>query len=198
MSGTSCTKSRRAVEFNRRGRARAWSFVCWDGPAGRDRLLRSEFRRVGETGACCAEVTGLALVVDARPNKSDCGQAQGLTAGPMREPFLRETAEFEAECAGQPIPDVDEPRPAAARAVGYLAEIGDATPPGRVLVVMHHTLIERMRCQLPEVPLARARARNPSLGKSRVVRGKRAVLRQLNARLTDGKVPTHGPVDCRS
>ena len=198
MRGTSCTKSRRAVEFNRRGRARVRSIVCWSGPAGRDGLLRSEFRRVGETGALCAEMTGLALVVDARPNKSDCGQAQGFTAGPMRERFLRETAEFEADSAGQPIPDVDEPRPAAARAVGYLAEIGDATPPGRVLVVMHHTLIELIRCQLPEVALACARARNASLSESRVVRGERAVLRKLNARLTDGKVPTHGPVDCRS
>ncbi len=198
MRGTSCTKSRRAVEFNRRGRARVRSIVCWSGPAGRDGLLRSEFRRVGETGALCAEMTGLALVVDARPNKSDCGQAQGFTAGPMRERFLRETAEFEADSAGQPIPDVDEPRPAAARAVGYLAEIGDATPPGRVLVVMHHTLIELIRCQLPEVALACARARNASLSESRVVRGERAVLRKLNARLTDGKVPSHGPADCRS
>ena len=198
MRGTSCTKSRREVEFNRRGRARVRSIVCWSGPAGRDGLLRSEFRRVGETGALCAEMTGLALVVDARPNKSDCGQAQGFTAGPMRERFLRETAEFEADSAGQPIPDVDEPRPAAARAVGYLAEIGDATPPGRVLVVMHHTLIELIRCQLPEVALACARARNASLSESRVVRGERAVLRKLNARLTDGKVPSHGPADCRS
>ena len=188
------------VELNHRGRAQARALARWGAGANLDGLWCSGLQRASETAARCSEATGLELVVDARLNEIDFGQAEGLTARQIRQRFPRETAAFDADPAGQPMPGGEEPWAAATRALECLVEIGDAAPSGRVLVVTHNTLIRLVLCRLLGVPLAHYRARFPSisncsLSEVRVVRGKRAALLQLNAPLTDGKVPTHEAED---
>ncbi len=191
------------VELNSRGRAQARALARWGAGASLDGLWCSELGRAKETAARCAVATGLELVVDARLNEIDFGQAEGLTARQMRQRFPREVAAFDSDPAGQPLPGGEDPRAAATRALECLAEIGDATPSGRVLVVTHNTLIRLVLCRLLGVPLAHYRARFPSinncsLSEIRVVRGERAALLQLNAPLTDGKASTHETEDCLS
>lgn len=191
------------VELNLRGRAQARALARWGADANLDGLWCSEFRRARETAVLCAEATGLDLVVDARLNEIDFGQAEGLTARQIRQRFPREADAFDADPAGQPMPGGENPRAAAARALECLAEIGDTAPSGRVLVVTHNTLIRLVLCRLLGIPLTHYRARFPSisncrLSEIRVVRGKRAALLQLNAPLTDGQASTREPEDCMS
>lgn len=189
------------VELNHRGRAQARTLARWGAGANLEGLWCSKLRRARQTAAPCAEATGLELVVDARLNEIDFGQAEGLTARQVRQRFPLEAAAFEADPAGQPMPGGEDPREAATRALECLAQIGDAAPSGRVLVVTHNTLIRLVLCRLLGVPLTLYRARFPvihncRLSEVRVVRGEAAALLRLNAPATDGQSWTHEREDC--
>ena len=189
------------VELNHRGRAQAQALARWGAAASLDGLWCSELGRARETAARCAEATGLELTVDARLNEIDFGQAEGLTAREIRQRFPREMAAFDADPAGQPMPGGEEPRAAGTRALECLAEIGDAAPSGRILVVTHNTLIRLVLCRLLGIPLAHYRTRFPSisncsLSEIQVDPGKSAALLQLNAPLPGEQVPARKTEDC--
>ena len=70
-------------------------------------------------------------------------------------------AAFHTDPVAYHLPGGEDPSTAAARAVACFSDIAQTYPGGRVLVVMHSTLIRLVLCQLLGLPLAKYRREFP-------------------------------------
>jgi broad specificity phosphatase PhoE len=112
--------------------------------------------RAQETTALTARVTGLTPHV--RLRELDFGQGEERTVSEMEQSFLKAMAAFHTDPVAYHLPGGEDPRTAAARAVACFSDIALTSPGGRVLVVMHSTLIRLSLCQLLGLPLAKYRS----------------------------------------
>ena len=148
-------------------------------------VISSPLLRARETAEIAIGDTGLPLRIDPRLAELDFGEAEGLTSAQMRELFPDARAAFESDPAAHPLPGGERPGAALARALGCLDEISTDNPAGRVMVVVHTTLIRLLVCHLLGIALGDYRRRLPiidhgALTELRLDGGQAALLR-LNA-----------------
>jgi probable phosphoglycerate mutase len=170
-----------------RGHEQARRLASWAGEAGLDGLWSSSLVRARETAAPAGEATGLPVEVDARLRELDFGCGEGLTAAEIEERFPDALQAFHADPVAHHLPGGEDPREAVARAQACLRDIAGRYPDGRVLVVMHSTLLRVLLCSLLGVPLGEYRrvfpvVRNCSLTTIRL-NGSRAAVIEYNAPL---------------
>lgn len=131
------------------GRAQAQVLAGWAAGAGLAAAWSSTLSRARETLAPAAAAAGLAPAADARLCELDFGEGEGRTLAEMRRDFGERTVEaFLADPAGHPLPGGEPPADAAARGAACLAEIAEAHPQARVLIVWHGTVLRLVLCRL--------------------------------------------------
>jgi len=173
------------VALNQAGRDQAQRLAGWVNDARLAAVWCSPLLRARETAEIAIGDTGLPLRIDPRLAELDFGEAEGLTSAQMRELFPDARAAFESDPAAHPLPGGERPGAALARALGCLDEISTDNPAGRVMVVVHTTLIRLLVCHLLGIALGDYRRRLPiidhgALTELRLDGGQAALLR-LNA-----------------
>lgn len=141
-----------------RGYEQAKLLADWARTAELDAIWVSPLSRARETAAAAARATGLTPHVDARLRELDFGEAEGRTPDEMERLFPEAIAAYGADPVAHHLPGGEDPRDAVERAIACFEEITQLNPGGRVLVVMHTTLIRLALCRLIGVPLARYRS----------------------------------------
>lgn len=173
------------VALTPHGYEQAELLADWARTAGLDAIWVSPLSRTRETAAPAARAAELTPHVDARLRELDFGQAEGHTPAEMERLFPAAMAAFRADPVAHYLPGGEDPRDAVERAIACFEEITQLYPGGRVLVVMHTTLIRLALCRLIGVPLARYRSvfpfvRNGAITEVQLDRG-RASLLEYNA-----------------
>lgn len=141
------------IALTPRGYEQAELLAGWARTAGLDAIWVSPRSRALETAAPAARATGLTPRVDDRLRELDFGQAEGLTHAEMERLFPDAMAAFRVNPVAHRLPGGEDPRDAAERAVACFEEIARDYPGGRVLVVIHTTLIRLALCRLIGLPL---------------------------------------------
>ena len=183
------------VPLTPRGHLQAARLGLWARDAGLDGLWASPLARARDTAAPAAEAAGLPLQVDARLREIDFGRGEGLTRAEMRARFPDALRAFHDDPVAHHLPGGEDPRAAVARARACLEEISAARRGGRVLVVMHSTLLRALLCDLLGVALKDYRRIFPSVGNCSLttvrLRETYAELLEFNAPLPsrDGPLP---------
>jgi probable phosphoglycerate mutase len=131
--------------------------------------------------------------VDARLRELDFGEAEGRTLAEMKALFPEALAALQIDPVAHHMPGGEDPREAVVRVIACLKEITQAYPNGRVLVVMHTTLIRLALCQLLGLPLASYRAVFPAVHNCTLTEirfdGDRTALLEYNAPLESSIAP---------
>ncbi len=179
-----------------RGYEQAKLLANWARTAGLNAIWVSPLSRAQETAAGAARVTGLTPHVDARLRELDFGEAEGRTPAEMERLFPEAIDAYGVDPVAHHLPGGEDPRDAVERAIACFEEITQLYPGGRVLVVMHTTLIRLALCQLIGVPLARYRSVFPFVYNGAITEiqldGDMASLLEYNAPISLGTplVPT--------
>lgn len=129
------------VALTPRGHEQARELGAWAAGARLDALYTSDLSRSIETARPSAEATGLPLVTDARLREVDFGEGEGLRLAQIRERFPEAVDAFLAMPATSPFPGGERGVDAVARALPALEEIAARHAGGRVLLVVHSTLM---------------------------------------------------------
>jgi broad specificity phosphatase PhoE len=145
------------IALTARGYQQAELLANWAATAGLAAVWTSPLSRARETAAPVARVAGVTPQTDARLCEIDFGQGEGRTAAEMEHLFPGAWAAFLTDPVANYLPDGEDPRAAAERAIASFVDIARAYPEARVLVVAHTTLIRLALCRLIGVPLARYR-----------------------------------------
>jgi broad specificity phosphatase PhoE len=177
------------VALNEAGRRQARRLGRWVAAAGLDAVWSSPLSRASETAEIAIGATGLALHLDARLAEVNFGDGEGLTSEQMRERFPQERAAFERDPVAHPLPGSEPPHAALRRALECLEKITAAQSDGRVLVVIHTTLIRLLICHLLRLPLGDYRRRLPTIEYTALTElrlgGSQAALLRFNAPLRE-------------
>ncbi len=173
------------IALTPRGYEQAEVLASWARGAGLGAIWVSPLSRAQETAALSARVTGLTPHVDVRLRELDFGQGEGRTASEMEQLFPEAMTAFYSDPVAHYLPGGEDPHAAAERAVACFKDIARAHPGGRVLVVMHTTLIRLALCRLLGIPLSLYRSvfpfiRNGALTEIRLD-GDRMSLLEYNA-----------------
>lgn len=151
------------VALSDAGREQAGRLTGWVAQAGLAEVWSSSLIRARETAAIAIRDTTLSLRVDPRLAELDFGEAEGLTVEQMRDRFPDRRFAFERDPASYHLPGSESPQQALGRALDCLQEIAAVNGEGRVLVVIHTTLIRLLVCHLLGVPLKNYRRRLPTV-----------------------------------
>ncbi|WP_437583312.1 histidine phosphatase family protein [Paramicrobacterium sp. CJ85] len=151
------------VALTPRGFEQAEQLGEWAATANLDAVCSSTLSRSVLTATPAAEATGLPLTQDRRLVEVDFGHGDGLTRAEMRERFPAEVDAFLQAPGITPLPHGEPGEDAVARAFPALDELCAKHPDGRVLVVMHSTLMRLLLCHLLGLDLNRYRAAFPSV-----------------------------------
>ena len=136
------------IALTSRGLDQAESLGRWAATAGLDAVYASTLSRAIKTAKPAASATGLELVTDADLDEVDFGLGEGLTRAEMAERFPDELESFLSRPAENPLPNGEQGIRAIERSRSALDRIVTAYPDGRVLVVMHSTLVRLLICSL--------------------------------------------------
>ncbi len=148
------------IPLTPRGYEQAEVLAHWAMKADLTALWVSSMSRAQETAAATARSTGLEPRVDARLGEIHFGQGEARTIAEMEELFPEVVAAYRADPVAHHLPGGEDPREGVERALECLREI-DARAQGRVLVVMHSTLIRLLLCRLIGLPLSEYRRAFP-------------------------------------
>ncbi len=151
------------VSLTSRGYKQAELLADWARKAQLDAIWVSPLSRTRETAAQTVLAVGLAPHVDDRLRELSFGQAEGRTLEEMKNLFPEAVAAFRADPIAYYLPGGENPTDAVQRVIACFEEITSAYPKGRVLIVMHNTLIRLALCKLIDVPLSRYRVLFPSV-----------------------------------
>lgn len=151
------------VGLTENGHAQARQLGSWASGAELDALVSSTLSRSVLTAAPASDETALPLVQDERLVEVDFGSAEGLTRDDMRSRFPDALDAFLAKPGTTPLPNGESGTDAVARALPAIRDICDALPNGRVLVVMHSTLMRLLLCRFLGLNLDRYRRALPSV-----------------------------------
>jgi len=143
------------------GRIQANALAAWAVHAGLNAVWCSPLQRAMQTAEPAASAARVPLHIDARFSELDFGRGEGLTASEMISEFPVERAAFVQAPATHWLPEGEDPRHAAARALEAIREIAAANR--RVLVVTHNTLLRLVLCQALGMPLDSYRRAFPCL-----------------------------------
>ena len=143
------------VELDEHGREQAELLADWAKGARLTELWCSDLRRARDTAAPVARATGLVPRLDARLRELHFGHSEGRTITEMRLDYPERVDAFEADPVAGHLPEGEDPRAAAGRGLAALGEIiAGAGPQGRVLVILHSTLLRLILCELLGIELA--------------------------------------------
>lgn len=129
------------VSLTEHGRQQARALADWAAGAELDALYSSTLSRTIETALPTGTATGLPLQTDARLCEVDFGQGEGMTRAEMAAEFPEALDAFLAKPARSALPDGETGVHAIERARPALDEIVERHEGGRVLIVMHSTLL---------------------------------------------------------
>ena len=152
------------VALTLRGVEQAESLGRWAATAGLDAVYASTLSRAIETARPAASATGLQLRTDADLREVDFGLGEGLTRAEMAKRFPDELAAFLSRPAESPLPNGERGTAAIERSRSALDRIVAACPDGRVLVVMHSTLVRLIICSLAGIDPNAYRRLFPQIG----------------------------------
>jgi broad specificity phosphatase PhoE len=173
------------IALTERGYRQSAQLADWAATARLAALWVSPQSRARATAEPVARATGLQLRVDERLRELDFGQGEGRTIAEMEQLFPKALAAFRDDPVAHHLPDGEDPRLAAERAVACLGDIARAHPGDRVLVISHTTLIRLALCQLLGAPLCRYRSLFPFLHNTAIseirLYGDQVSLLQFNA-----------------
>jgi probable phosphoglycerate mutase len=172
------------------GEQQAAALARWAKSADLTHLVSSPMRRTVATANAVATATGLQIELAPHLRELSFGIAEGRTMGEMRVSHPDVAAAFVADPAESHWPGGERPTDRARDAATALAEIASSCRGGRVLVVMHSTMIRLVICQLLGIPLARYRdvlgQPRPTHVTTLAMTDDRAALVQYNAAPCDG------------
>lgn len=151
------------VALTPRGYAQAQHLAGWARSASLSGLYSSPQSRAQLTAAPTAAALRLVPITDDRLRELHFGDGEGLTSKEMQARFPDAYAAFRRDPFEHYLPNGEPPRDAIARGRTALAEIAQSNPGGRVLLVMHNTLIRLLLCDLLGVTPARYRDVFPQL-----------------------------------
>ena len=151
------------IPLSARGQEQAERLARWASSARLGSIWASPLLRARQTAAPVERATKLMARVDSRLQELDFGQGEGLTQAEIARSFPKAFAAFEADPAAHPLPDGENPRHAAERAISCFREIVRTHPDERVLAIAHNTLIRLALCGLIGVPLSHYRTLFPSV-----------------------------------
>jgi broad specificity phosphatase PhoE len=129
------------VPLTERGRQQAARLARFADEAGLNAIYSSTLSRTIETATPSSTATDLDLVTDARLCEVDFGDGEGMTRAEMAEAFPAELEAYLAAPARHPLPGGEAGIDAIARAQPAVEDIVERHDGGRVLVVMHSTLL---------------------------------------------------------
>nr|WP_221308455.1 histidine phosphatase family protein [Nocardiopsis mwathae] len=169
------------VPLTPRGYDQAEALATWAGGAGLDAVWCSTLSRARETALPSAEAVGVEPHADERLCEVDFGQGEGKTVAEMESLFPERRAAFVVDPVAHHLPGGEDPRLAVKRALACFEDIADAHPDGRVLVVVHGTLLRLALCRLLGLPLREYRrlfpvVRNTALTTVRLSGGTAALI----------------------
>ena len=136
------------IGLTERGRAQAERLAEWAATARLDAIVASTQQRARLTAEPASRATGLALATDPRLVEVDFGLAEGMTPDEIAAAYPEAWADFERRPARHPLPGAEAGVDAIVRALPALDELATAHEGGRVLVVMHATLMRLVTCEL--------------------------------------------------
>jgi 2,3-bisphosphoglycerate-dependent phosphoglycerate mutase len=151
------------VDLDEVGVRQAEELARWAATVRLSALACSDLRRSVQTAEPVAARTGLTPLVDKRLRELDFGLAEGRTLAEVRAEHPAVVERFVADPARHHFPDGEAPADAVTRGMAALAELSEAHPDGRVLVVAHSTLIRLLVCAVLGVPLSEYRRKLPRL-----------------------------------
>lgn len=151
------------VALTDRGRDQAESLGRWARDAKLDAIVTSTLSRAVLTAAPAVAATGLTPTRFDALVEVDFGDGEGLTRTEMAEAFPAALADFLATPARSPLPGAESGLAAIARARVALEEIAATYPDGRVLIVMHSTLLRLLLCDLLGIEPDRYRTTIPEV-----------------------------------
>ena len=169
------------IDLTRNGYDVAVLLAQWAAEARLDALWVSPLKRTRETAKPVALATGLDPHIDERLRELDFGQGEGCTLDEMKRLFPQAITAFREDPVAHHLPGGEDPRAAAARVISCLNSIAAVYPQGRVLVVMHSTVLRLTLCQLLGLPLSLYRhlfplVRNCALTEIELTEGEAALL----------------------
>lgn len=141
------------IALTAKGRQQAEQLAGWAKQANLDAVVASPLARARDTAATVAGAVGLPTRVDPRLVELHFGQGEGLTSAEMTDRFPEARRAFQRDPVAHYLPDGEDPRLAADRALACLAEIVRDHPDGRVLVVGHGTVKRLVLCHLLGISL---------------------------------------------
>ncbi|GAB2530188.1 histidine phosphatase family protein [Paramicrobacterium agarici] len=151
------------VGMTPRGYEQAEHLGEWAARAELDAVCSSTLSRSVLTATPATKATGLPLTKDPRLVEVDFGRGDGLTRAEMRERFPVELEAFLGAPGTVPLPEGEPGADAVARCAPALDDLCAQHPDGRVLVVMHSTLMRLLLCHLLGLDLDRYRALFPGV-----------------------------------
>jgi probable phosphoglycerate mutase len=176
------------IPLTAKGRRQAEQLGDWAQAAALDGVWCSTLDRARTTARIVAGAIGLPVHEDARLCELDFGEAEGLTTADMESRFPERLAAFRRDPVAGHLPGGEDPRAAVVRARACFDDIGTVHPDGRVMVVMHTTLVRLCLCQLMGVPLREYRRLFPSVRNCAVteirVDGETAAMLEFNSPTT--------------
>jgi probable phosphoglycerate mutase len=172
------------------GEQQAAVLARWAKSAELTHLVSSPMQRTVATANTVAAATGLQIELAPDLRELAFGMAEGRTMSEISASHPDVAAAFVADPAESHWPGGERPTDRARDAATALAEIASSRRGGRVLVVMHSTMIRLVICQLLGIPLARYRdvlgQPKPSHITTLVMTDNHAALVQYNAAPCDG------------
>ncbi|MFD1827245.1 histidine phosphatase family protein [Mumia zhuanghuii] len=151
------------VGLTARGSAQADHLGRWAAAHPVDAVVSSTLSRARLTAQPAADTLGVPLQTDPRLREVDFGAGEGLTRTEMAERFPEALAAFLAAPARHPLPSGEAGTAAINRARPALDALVTDHPDGKVLVVMHSTLLRLVLCDLLGIDPDRYRTVMPSV-----------------------------------
>jgi len=151
------------IPLSPRGVEQAEQLASWASSTNLAAIWVSPLLRARQTAAPSERETGIVARVDSRLREIYFGKGEGLTNAELRQSFPEAFAAFQSDPVSHHLPGGEDPRNVALRAVDCFKEIETTYPRGRVLVVMHNTLIRVALCQLLGVTLSKYRIAFPTI-----------------------------------
>ena len=136
------------VPLTARGLEQAAALAEWAATASLAAIVASPLSRARRSAEPAAQAAGLPLRIDGRLIEIDFGAGEGMSPGELAATYPEDWAGFERRPARHPLPGGEPGVDGIARAMPALVELTEEFPDGRVLVVMHATLMRLLLCEL--------------------------------------------------